>query len=310
MSDAARRLGEDLARAMTPAGAGGTISAQVVDVTEAGTVNLEMRGALITDVPCTDAYRARAAGDWVAVRPGARPVVLWRLGEDPGEADEAQVRQYARDESLDVQVVRAATWGSGAPSGAGWQTVNGLYMRKSRDGKVELYAQVDNPTDTSPEAPAEGAPKPVSISPNSSGSWRGGRPDEYADYPMQGDWTGRGNRRGGWFYGSKIADACAGKTVAKMTVAFTRRSGSGRNSKVPMHLYLHDHTSPPGGQLDLDEGPENLLSLSTGAKGTAPLPGSWANKLATGAARGLAIYANGSRDYAAFTRGTIRITFT
>ncbi|SDL43172.1 hypothetical protein SAMN05421806_1401, partial [Streptomyces indicus] len=135
-------------------------------------------------------------------------------------------------------------------------------------------------------------------------------PDDYASTPTQGDWTGGGNRRGAWFYGSKIAQACAGKTVAKMTVQFTRRRGSGVNAKRPMHLYLHNYTSAPGGQLNLGAGPEELVSLSVGAKGTATLPASWRNALASGSARGLAIYASGRNDYAAFTGGTITITFS
>ncbi|WP_326764347.1 hypothetical protein OG978_06935 [Streptomyces sp. NBC_01591] len=74
---------EDLGRALggAPAGAS-TVSAQVVDVTDTG-VNLDYQGALLLNVPCPDSYRGRAAGDWVAVRPGTNPVVLWRLGPIP-----------------------------------------------------------------------------------------------------------------------------------------------------------------------------------------------------------------------------------
>lgn len=310
MSEAARRLGEDLARAQSSTPAGGTVSAEVIDVTDEGGVNIMLGGALITDVSCADSYRGRKVGDWVAVRPGGRPVVLWRLGDDPGVSDDKSVRDVASEVALDTQVVRAATWGTGAPSGTGWQAVNSLFMRKSRDGKVELYARVDSPTDTSPEAPSEGAPKPGKVTANSSGSWRNGRRDDYRDYPYQGDYTGGGDLRGGWFYGTKIADTCAGKTVAKMTVAFSRRRGAGVNAKRPMHLYLHNHASPPSGQLSLGDGPEELLSLSVGANGTATLPAAWRNALASGSAKGLAVYARGRTDYAAFGGGTITITFS
>jgi hypothetical protein len=95
-----------------------------------------------------------------------------------------------------------------------------------------------------------------------------------------------------------------------MSVKFTRKRGTGRNSRVPMHLYLHDHTSAPSGQLNLEDGPEELLRLSVGAKGTATLPSSWRTALASGSARGLAIYARGSTDYGAFTGGQITITFS
>jgi hypothetical protein len=307
-SQAAGALGEELAAAKSVTATGGTVSAQVIDVTETG-VNVDYRGALLIDVPCPDSYRNRRAGDWVALRPGARPVVMWRLGADPGDSDEGTVREVAKEVALDEQVVRAASWGTGGPSGTGWQTVQNLYMRKNSEGKVELYAQVAEVTDDSPAPPPERAPKPVTLTPSWSGTWRDGRPDSYASYPTQGDWTGRGNRRGAWGWGTRIADACAGKTVTRMTVKFTRRAGSGVNAKRPMHLYLHDHVSEPSGQLDLDSGPEELLSLSAGATGTAVLPASWRDALASGAANGLAIYANGSRDYMSVSGGSLTITF-
>lgn len=292
MSEAARQLGEDLAAG--GASGGGTVSAEVIDVTDLG-VNVMMGGALLLDVPCADSYRNRARGDWVAVRPGARPVVMWRLGPDPA------------DDPAEAQTVRAVTWGTAAPSGSGWQEATTPWVRDVGDGQVELYYQVATVAEPSPTAPST---KAVTITATSYGSWRNGRPDDYADYPVQGDWTGGGDRRGGWFYGTKIADACAGKTVARMTATFTRRRGSGVNAQRPLHLYLHDYTSPPSGQLNLNQGPEELLSLSVGATGTATLPASWRTALASGSRRGLAIYARGSRDYMAVTGGSVRIEFS
>lgn len=306
--DAAELLGAtlaDQARTRTPK----QVSAKVLDVTAEGKVNLDLLGTLVPDVPCTDSYRNRAAGDWVAVQLGARPVVLWRLGDDPAEQDEDTIRSLAADAAQDLIAVSAYTWGTGAPGGSGWQTVTQLYTRKDANGVGQLYAQIGGADPSPPETPGR-PPKTVTISPTDSGSWRSGRPDEYASSPAQGTWTGRSNRRGGWFYGTSIASACSGKTVAKMTVKFTRKRGAGRNSRVPMHLYLHNHTSAPGGQLNLGSGPEELLRLSVGAKGVATLPASWRTALASGSARGLAIYSNGSRDYGAFTGGQITISFS
>lgn len=286
---------DDLARVLAQqTGGQGIISAQVVDVTETG-VNVLYQGTLLIDVACADSYRDRKAGDWVAVRPGARPVVMWRLGPDPAESEAAKV------------AVSALTWGTGTPAGPDWQSVTQLFVRADAAGQGQLYAQVAAVSTPSPSDPGAGS---VTISPTDSGSWRNGRPDSYAEYPMQGDWTGGGARRGGWFYGTKIADACAGRTVTKMTVSFTRRTGSGANAKRPLHLYLHDHTSPPSGQLDLDDGPEELLSLSVGGKGAATLPAAWRAALASGSARGLAIYDTGRDDYMAVSDGRITITFS
>lgn len=303
------QLGKDLDSLEAEAGGLQTVSAEVIDVTEAGTVNIHMMGADIYGVACTDAYRNRKAGDTVAVRRGAVPVVLWRLGDDPADTEQASIEQTAKAAAEDAQVVRAATYGTGAPAGTGWQAASAVFMRKV-DGRLELYFQVGDASDPSPGTPSVPSPKPVTVSPTDSGTWRSGRPDEYASSPTQGDWTGRGNRRGAWFYGSRISDACAGKTVAKMTVAFARKTGSGVNAKRPMHLYLHAHASAPSGQLNLGDGPEELLRLSVGAKGTATLPKSWVNALASGSAKGLAIYASGSTDYMSVTGGKITISFS
>lgn len=309
MTDSADLLGAALARAGT-SGSGDVLSLEVADVTESGRVNLQLGdGELILEVPCPDSYRDRKAGDWVAVRMSARPVVLWRLGSDPVETEETTTEEIAVRAALDSQVVRAATYGTGAPAGSGWQQATEVHVRKV-DGKLELYFKVGSVADPSPSTPGVPAPKAVTIAPTDAGSWRNGKPDEYAASPTQGDWTGRGNRRGAWFYGSAIQNACTGKTVSKMTVRFSRKKGVGVNAKRPMHLYLHDHSSAPSGQLDLDDGPEELLSLSVGATGTATLPASWRSQLASGAAKGLAIYSSGSRDYMAVTDGRITITFS
>jgi hypothetical protein len=307
MATAAELLGEHLARA--PSTGKREVSATVLDVTDDGRVNLMLLGTLVPDVPCTDSYRNRAAGDVVLVRVGAKPVVLYRLGDDPAETEEVAVAEVAKSAAQDLIAISAYTWGTGAPAGAGWQTVSQLYTRKDTNGVGQLYAQIAG-ADPSPAETPTRPPKTVTIPPDESGSWRNGRPDEYASSPTQGDWTGRGNRRGGWFYGTAIASACSGKTVASMRVKFTRKRGAGRNSKVPMHLYLHDHTSAPSGQLNLEDGPEELLRLSVGAKGVATLPASWRSQLASGSARGLAIFASGSADYGAFTGGQIVITFS
>jgi hypothetical protein len=311
MSDPADLLGGLLAQAKAGGGAGGdVVSAQVADVTESGRVNLQLgNGDLLLEVACPDSYRDRAAGDWVAVRMSARPVVLWRLGPDPAETEGTAIEEIAMQAAVDTQVVRAATYGTGAPAGSGWQQATEVHVRKV-DGKLELYFKVGSVADPSPGTPDVPAPKAVTIPPTDAGSWRNGKPDEYAASPTQGDWTGRGNRRGAWFYGSAIQNACAGKTVAGMTVRFSRKTGAGVDAKRPLHLYLHDHSSPPSGQLDLDDGPEELLSLSVGATGTATLPASWRSQLASGAAKGLAIYASGSRDYMAVTGGKLTITFS
>lgn len=313
MGDPATDLGQALAQQAGGQTGGNVVSLQVADPTDDGRVNLIMPdGSIMLGVACPTSYTDRQAGDWVAVRMSSVPVVLWRLGDDPGDATADQAKQIATDVAHDIQVVRAATYGTGGPSGSGWMQVTGsagVYIRVV-DGKIEQYFQVTSASGTSPGTPSVPTPRPVTVSPTSSGSWRNGHPDDYSSSPMQGDWTGGGNRRGAWFYGTKIASACSGKTVASMRVAFTRKSGSGVNAKRPLHLYLHGYTSPPSGQLSLGSGPQELLSLSAGGRGTATLPAAWRSALASGSARGLAIYCSGSHDYMAVTNGAITISFS
>lgn len=186
---------DDLGKSLAAAGASGAqvVSAQVVDVTAAG-VNLDYQGTLLLDVACPDSYRGRAAGDWVAVRPGAVPVVLWRLGPDPGGTDAASIGEIATDAASDLIAISAYTWGTTTP-GAGWEQVNTLWTRKDARGVGQLYAQIGSSA-PSPTPPATRPPKTVTISPTAADSWRNGRRDDYASNPMQGDWTGGGNRRG------------------------------------------------------------------------------------------------------------------
>lgn len=305
--DPVEQLGRDMARAAGRPER--TVTAQVIDLTETGGVNLDIQGALVLDVPCADSYRNRTAGDLVMVRLGPRPMVLYRRGPDPVATEEDRIRSLADEVAADLQQVRALTWGTGAPAGSGWQQATEVHVRNV-GGKGEMYVRVAAVTDPSPGTPATRPPKTVSIAPTAQDSWRSGRRDDYRSVPTQGDWTGGGNLRGGWFYGTQIAAACSGKTVASMKVAFTRKTGSGYNARRPLHLYLHDFTSPPSGQLTLGTGPEELLSLSVGATGTATLPASWRSALASGSARGLAIYAQGKADYMAVSGGRITITFS
>lgn len=312
MSDAARDLGRQLDTGpgtASPLG-GQVVSAQVSDVTESGCVNLMIDGVLQLEVACADHYRDRKPGDWVAVRTGPRPVVMWRLGDDQGASSESKVRELAADVAEDMIPITAYTWGTDPPAGAGWQQVTALWTRPDSNGIGQLYAQLGTAGAPSPTPPATRPPKAVTISPTASGSWRNKHPDDYASTPMQGDWTGAGARRGAWFYGTAIAAACAGKTVSSMAVAFTRKAGSGANAKRPLHLYLHNYTSPPSGQLDLGAGPEELLRLSVGAKGSATLPAAWRTALAAGTARGLAVYTTGRDDYMGVSGGAITITFS
>uniref|UniRef100_UPI001ABF0CA7 hypothetical protein n=1 Tax=Amycolatopsis kentuckyensis TaxID=218823 RepID=UPI001ABF0CA7 len=118
------QLGKTLDTLDKAAGGLQTVSATVTDVTDAGTVHLSMGGGAFYDVACTDAYRNRKAGDVVAVRRGAVPVVLWRLGDDPAETDEEAIAEVAREAASDLIAISACTWATAAPA-AGYEEGTG-----------------------------------------------------------------------------------------------------------------------------------------------------------------------------------------
>lgn len=301
-------LGIDLARAQQTSGFR-TVSVQVVDVGEDGTVNVDWGGALLTGVKCTDAYRVRRAGDWVAMRVGQRPVVLWRVGPDPGRDGEAATRALAEDAALDVQVVRSATWGTSAPAGSGWQQATTPWIRKTSGGKVELYMQLGSMTAPSPEAPPDRPPSSIKAAAVNTASWRGGRRTD-SFYAAQGDPGGSGGPYRGAFIYFDLPGKVAGKTVASIQLTFWRVKGLGPSSKVPIHLYLHGYTDPPAGQLNLGDGPEDLARLSDGGKATVTLPAAWSAALVAGTAGGVAVYGSSRSDYCELNGGDLTITFS
>ncbi|WP_431980002.1 hypothetical protein [Streptomyces qinglanensis] len=301
-------LGRDLADRGRPGGLQ-TVSVQVVDVTESGRVNVDWGGALLTDVACTDAYRDRRAGDWVALRPGVRPVVLWRVGPDPGRDGDAATRALAAEAALDVQVVRSATWGTAAPTGMGWQEATTPWIRATNDGKIELYMQVGTQTAPPPSPPPSRPPSTVTVSSTGAYSWRGGRlTDSY--YAAQGDPGGVGGPLRGAFFYYDVAAQCAGKTVASMQLTLWRVQDLGPSGGVTVRAYLHNYTDPPSGQLALGDGPQDLVRLSAGAKAHVSLPAAWAQALAAGTARGVAVYSPSSADYCELNGGDLTITFS
>lgn len=301
-------LGIDLARAQQTDGFR-TVSVQVVDVREDGTVNVDWGGALLTGVACTDAYRVRRDGDWVAMRVGQRPVVLWRVGPDPGADGEAATRALAADVAVDVQVVRAATWGMAAPSGSGWQQATTPWIRKTASGQVELYMQLGSMSVPPPEAPPSRPPSSVKATPVVTGSWRGGRRTD-SFYAAQGDPGGTGGPMRGAFLYYDLPGRVAGKVVASMRLTVWRVKGLGPSGKVPVHFYLHGYASAPAGQLTLGDGPEDLTRLSDGGKATVSLPASWASALAAGTAGGIAVYGSSRSDYCELNGGDLTITFS
>ncbi|WP_247223630.1 hypothetical protein [Streptomyces scabiei] len=222
------QLGKDLDALDSAAGGLQTVSATVTDVTDAGTVHLTMLGAPFYDVACTDAYRNRKAGDVVAVRRGAVPVVLWRLARTPRTPTPSPSRKSPGDRPGPHRHQRVHL-GHGR-TGAGYEEVTQLWTKKDSAGKGVLYAQLASAPDPSPSSRHAG-PEDRRHQPHRLRHVAARPPGRLRLQPHTGRLDRARRPPGGWFYGTAIAAACSGKTVASMTVKFTRKRGAGNNAK-------------------------------------------------------------------------------
>jgi hypothetical protein len=193
------------------------------------------------------------------------------------------------------------TSGAGAPSGAGWVQAKTVYTRGD-----QIYVQRD--TTAQPNPPAGPS---VTITADDSNGWAEGHPSGL-DNPTQGTWTGYGPWRGGWFYGHKIAQACAGRTVAGMTVQLVR-SGQrhGYYSAQRPSIWVHDYATAPQGQLVLHDRTDPSHGLGLGEGYDYPLSGSQVSALAAGSMLGVGVYTGEYRTgYILFAPGShVTITF-
>lgn len=280
------------------------VTCQVVDLTDQGTANVTYRGTFIPDVPCAESYVDRKPGDTVVAKLQAGQLLV----QGPSGADtsgqtlqdtiKATVQPMIDNAINAAALISNLDYGTTAPGPDYVQVANTYIKVDSTTGATSVYFQTGSavsPPPSEPKVPGK-TPDPVSKTATDSGSWRNGRQDSYHDDPSQGDYTGRGDLRGGWFWGTWIADQCQGKTVKSMTLKLTRRSGSGSAGKRVVHLYLHDYANPPA-TLDLDVQAANPPSLSWGATTTWTVPDGLVDNLASGSAKGFAIYDSGPSDY-------------
>lgn len=133
--------------------------------------------------------------------------------------------------------------------------------------------------------------------------------------PVQGSAPGYPVNAGGWFYGSKIADACTGHTPSGMWVDLTRSSAYHGNPRgVRVVLYLITEGAPTSGLPTYGAsvlGPSLERGAGTTGKGF-PLPQNFVDALASGAAKGLGVqgYASNS-SYVMFADcGGVHIEFS
>lgn len=277
---------------MADRGSNVSVRKMIVDAVRSdGTVNLRDGSTIVQSVSCLPAYLGRAAEDSVIVLRGRLGmVVLGRVGAEqvPVGADTTDI-----------------SWGSGPPSGTGW--VTGVpYVR---DGAVYI--------DTGGGGGGGGGggsstPRPVTVQPTARGVWRSGHREN--DRPVtQGAWPSYPQPfTSGWFFGTALSAACAGKTVASMRVRLGRTSSShGSFGQVKPRLYLVATGTPGSSPPALGDSPRSGPGLGLGGVATWTLPSSWVADLASGAARGIVVSAGVGSSYLIFdgASGAITVTF-
>lgn len=268
-----KRLIDDAVKGRLP------YTATVTAVNEDDTVSLDW-GAQDSQVPCASSYRNRQVGDVVTVqRPDGLLLVTGTTGSPDAEDELSETVA-----SLASDIVRLT------------KTV------------ADLAEQIDPGGGSAPPAPV--SKEKVSIFNTGQGSWRpGGQTDNDV---KQGAWVGQ-DWHGGWFYGTQIADACAGRTVQKMSLRLSRRDdGSGWNRGVRAHIDAHTLGSkgdPAGNQVGSLA--TISVSLSPGEKAWRDLPPDWITELANGTAKGFMASGSGSGSYLIFSgiAGRLDITF-
>lgn len=288
MTDPAARALKDLLGAADDDGATPRLQQMVVESTrDDGKVNLRWGESVFDGIPCSSSYVNRRAGDVVTVQMTSAG---WLVQPPAGPAPPTA--------QVDTTVTR---WGTGAPEGSGWQKATQVWVR---DG--EVYAQLDAAPTVPPSAPTN-SPK-VSIGPNNDVLYSNGRRFTYYNggHPVQG---GYGNYAGAWFYGTKIADACTGKTVKAMSLRLVRRA-AGQSVSIRPRLYLHDSATTTNTTPALHNLWTPAKGLSRGESDTYDLPSALVNQLASGTAKGFAVRASGGYvlQYGAAS-GALTITF-
>jgi len=308
--------------------------AQVSAVNEDGTVSLAWGAAPVLNVPCSTGYIGREVGQSVLVARVNKQLIVVGTTAQPDPQDQQELADqadldatnttldalvdYAHAVNSDAQRLDSIrpriTFGTAAAP-SGFLQADSVWFKDQGGGRVDFYFKRSSDAGSGSSAPPTSTKPPVSsppvsrtLQPNSQGSWRSsGQTDSQV---WQGDWTGRGNWLGGWFYGTSIADACSGKSVKSMTFTISRtNNGSGWNHGVPAHLKLHGRTSK-GKPSPTGDG-SRAVTLSPGQLVRFSLPGGWVSALASGSARGFMISGSGRSDYmcAGGASGKLVITF-
>lgn len=176
-----------------------------------------------------------------------------------------------------------------AGAGKGTGPISWKDVRDKPDLTAQGIPNVPDPKDIPPDAAV--------VWQNSYGGWHRTQAIN-SGRPVQGAYGGPLNH-GGWFYGTKIVDACQGHTASGMWVDLTRSSAYHGNPRdVRVILWLIADGSPSSGLPTFTKqayGPALERGGSTPGQGFA-LDASWVADLASGAAKGIGVRGYASLD--------------
>lgn len=169
------------------------------------------------------------------------------------------------------------------------------------------------PEETPVAVPAPSAPQKgkAVISPVETRSRRGTKWREDDDDVRQGAWSGEPNNLGAVFFGNKVKDKLAGKTVASASIRVRRPDRGGMNAAQPTTMRLMTDKTRPSGAPTLTSSTAGPSLRRGETDGSFTIPTSWAQALVDGTSGGIAFYDADGSPYVIFSgRGDYSGAFT
>lgn len=226
-------------------------------------------------VPCLVAYNPRLVGDQVLVTrlEGGG----WLVHDAIGAARSP------------------VSYGVGVPTGGGWRRSTTAYVKDNPDGSSSIYLDTTG-----------SVPMPATIAATTAAGFlsfstaRVATPRAGAESATQADWYGA------WYYGGAIQAAASAGTVGTMRVKITR-TNTGTGSR-PLTLGLHSQDDEV--QPNITDQWNPGVSLMPGGSTSVLIPVTQAGRLASGVAKGVAVWGEGVGQFATFSPAAdITITF-
>lgn len=241
------------------------VSAMVENVNVNGTVDLSMRGGIVTNVPVL-AWYTPATGD-----------IVQAARRSPGQY--LVLGSTRKTNPTSVTLIA----GFGIP----W-----------------IVDPVPRTPDSGDNGGSTTLANPFIVTALATGAWRHADGwHGHSASPRQGAFTpAHGWFSGLWFYGTK-PQAAAGRTVTRLRIEIRREAG-GSSGVEPLYIYPHVHAGQPRNPPYLRRetygvrGPHRVAGLAVGDTATFDLPKEWGQALVDGYVKGFGVRRNEQSAYA------------